>query len=138
MLKSSDLEMVRLGAVLLRRYARNKWWEILTECQGDKWYFIIENNNISIIEKEDIFTWTIPTTSTITTVTGITSTSFTNTTGTTNIVLGSNSYPLQSYGMTYVDYKAPHSRDIDRERKKEKDKRAEKLRRESIKYKNRI
>ena len=33
MLKSSDLEMVRLGAVLLRRYARNKWWEILTECQ---------------------------------------------------------------------------------------------------------
>ena len=111
---------------------------------GDKWYFIIENNNIAIIEKEDIFTWTIPTTSTITTVGGITSTIFSNTTGTTNIAvgtniaLGSNGYPLQSYGMTYVDYKAPHSRDIDRERKEEKDKRAEKLRRESIKYKNRI
>lgn len=118
MLKSPDIEMVRLGALLLRRLPRKDWTPLLRQCQSFSWNFEINYNRITIKEalvpgtfRSTIITRTHPIRS---------------------------GYPLQSYTFIVEDYnkyKDDRGRDYDEERKRMRDKRAEKLRRQSIKYK---
>lgn len=49
MLSSDDIEMVNLGANMLRKLPRKRWAKIMKECQEkNTWYFIINKNEITI------------------------------------------------------------------------------------------
>lgn len=49
MLSSDDIEMVNLGANLLKKLPRKRWAKIMKECQeNNTWYFIINKNQITI------------------------------------------------------------------------------------------
>lgn len=50
MLKSGDIEMVRLGATLLQRLPRKTWTPLLRDCKQN-WYFIVNHNRITIYDQ---------------------------------------------------------------------------------------
>ncbi len=120
LLASKDIEMVRLGAILLRRMPRNMWFPTLKKYEGD-WYFTICNNKIEIKNDEE-WKWEIP-------GRNVKQQSIIQSVGGTL----QSGYPLSSYQMVYMNFQP--SRDFDEEKKKKRDLKAEKLRRESIKYK---
>lgn len=48
-MSSDDIEMVNLGANLLKKLPRKRWAKIMKECQvNNTWYFIINKNLITI------------------------------------------------------------------------------------------
>lgn len=115
MLKSTDLEMVRLGALLLTNLPRREWTPILRECENGTWYFRINHNKIVI--DEILNSW-----------------------GTSNISggLSTTGYTVTyTSGNNYILELPNHSHDFDEERKQKMDRKSEKLRRQSIKYRTR-